>query len=54
MLRDRWKNRPMARVLGTLLREIEIPGELSGGGEHLGPLAAVRLRARRDDLSIHP
>jgi hypothetical protein len=42
------------RVLGALLREIEVPSQVRGGGEHPGPFAAVRLRDRRDDLRTHP
>ena len=42
------------RVLGALLGEIEVPGQLGGAGQHPGPLAAVRLCDRRDDLLTHP
>ncbi len=31
------------RVLGALLGEVEVAGQMRGGGEHPGPVAAVRL-----------
>ena len=42
------------RVLGALLRQVEVPGQARRRGEHPGPLATVRLRDRRDDLGAHP